>query len=94
MRKYYKEGLIISSIKFISVPIITVSAAWLLGLGALGINWKLALISFVVIPLLMIFAIHFNKKMTGTFRKMFGDVAEINTPQAFDPKSNSKWQTK
>ncbi|KMK76130.1 AEC family transporter [Alkalihalobacillus pseudalcaliphilus] len=34
VRKYYKEGLIISSIKFISVPIITVSAAWLLGLGA------------------------------------------------------------
>ncbi|KMK76673.1 multidrug ABC transporter ATP-binding protein [Alkalihalobacillus pseudalcaliphilus] len=58
------------------VAVMTLLGAFLI---MLGINWKLALISFVVIPLLMIFAIHFNKKMTGTFRKMFGDVAEINS---------------
>ncbi|NLP51515.1 ABC transporter ATP-binding protein [Bacillus sp. RO1] len=44
----------------------------------LTINWKLAILSFFVIPLLMILAIHFNKKMTRTFRRMFSDVAEIN----------------
>ncbi|WP_404351824.1 ABC transporter ATP-binding protein/permease [Sutcliffiella horikoshii] len=44
----------------------------------LSINWKLAILSFLVIPLLMILAIHFNKKMTRTFRRMFSDVAEIN----------------
>jgi ATP-binding cassette subfamily B protein len=44
----------------------------------LTINWKLAILSFLVIPLLMILAIHFNKKMTRTFRRMFSDVAEIN----------------
>lgn len=44
-----------------------------------SINWKLAVISFIVIPLLIIFAIYFNKKMTRTFRKMFQDVAEINS---------------
>ncbi|MCA1321755.1 ABC transporter ATP-binding protein/permease [Bacillus tianshenii] len=44
----------------------------------LSINWKLAILSFLVIPLLMVLAIHFNKKMTRTFRRMFGDVAEIN----------------
>lgn len=44
----------------------------------LSINWKLALLSFLVIPLLMVLAIHFNKKMTSTFRRMFSDVAEIN----------------
>ncbi len=44
----------------------------------LAINWKLAILSFLVIPLLMILAIHFNKKMTRTFRRMFSDVAEIN----------------
>ncbi|KYG30722.1 ABC transporter ATP-binding protein [Alkalihalobacillus trypoxylicola] len=58
------------------VAIMTLLGAFLL---MLGINWKLAIISFIVIPLLMIFAIHFNKKMTVTFRKMFGDVAEINS---------------
>ncbi|KMJ56876.1 multidrug ABC transporter ATP-binding protein [Bacillus sp. LL01] len=44
----------------------------------LSINWKLAILSFLVIPLLMVLAIHFNKKMTHTFRRMFSDVAEIN----------------
>ncbi|GAE32088.1 ABC transporter ATP-binding protein [Alkalihalobacillus hemicellulosilyticus] len=42
------------------------------------INWKLAVISFLVIPLLTYCAIYFNKKMTRTFRKMFNDVGEIN----------------
>ncbi|KGA98591.1 multidrug ABC transporter ATP-binding protein [Alkalihalobacillus alcalophilus ATCC 27647 = CGMCC 1.3604] len=58
------------------VAVMTLLGAFLI---MLGINWKLAIISFIVIPLLMIFAIHFNKKMTKTFRKMFGDVAEINS---------------
>lgn len=44
-----------------------------------SINWKLAVLSFIVIPLLIVFAIYFNKKMTATFRKMFQDVAEINS---------------
>ncbi|KHF39151.1 ABC transporter ATP-binding protein [Halalkalibacter okhensis] len=51
-------------------------------LGAFGlmltINWKLAIISFIVIPVLTCLAIYFNKKMTRTFRKMFNDVADIN----------------
>ncbi len=45
----------------------------------LMINWKLAVLSFIVIPLLIILAIYFNKKMTKTFRRMFQDVAEINS---------------
>lgn len=44
----------------------------------LTINWQLALIIFIVVPLIVIFAIHFNKKMTTTFRQMFRDVANIN----------------
>lgn len=44
----------------------------------LTINVNLALIIFTVVPLIVIFAIHFNKKMTTTFRRMFKDVAEIN----------------
>lgn len=50
--------------------------------GAFGImltiNWKLAIISFFVIPLLTCLAIYFNKKMVQTFRKMFTAVADIN----------------
>ncbi|MCR6108390.1 ABC transporter ATP-binding protein [Salipaludibacillus agaradhaerens] len=42
------------------------------------INWRLALIIFTVVPLIVIFAIYFNKKMTHTFRHMFKDVADIN----------------
>jgi len=38
------------------------------------INWKLALLTFFVIPFLLWLALYFNKKMTGTFRRLFSDV--------------------
>jgi ATP-binding cassette subfamily B protein len=44
----------------------------------LTINWRLAILSFLVIPILTYLAIYFNKKMTRTFRRMFSDVADIN----------------
>ncbi|WP_017473726.1 ABC transporter ATP-binding protein [Amphibacillus jilinensis] len=44
----------------------------------MSIDFQLALIIFTVVPLIVIFAIHFNKKMTQTFRRMFHDVADIN----------------
>ncbi|MEH7392075.1 ABC transporter ATP-binding protein [Bacillus sp. JJ1474] len=58
------------------VAIMTLVGSFIL---MVSINWKLAVISFIVIPLLIIFAIYFNKKMTRTFRRMFQDVAEINS---------------
>jgi ATP-binding cassette subfamily B protein len=57
------------------VALMTLAGAFII---MLTINWKLAILSFLVIPLLMILAIYFNKKMTRTFRRMFSDVAEIN----------------
>ncbi|SFG59638.1 ATP-binding cassette, subfamily B [Halobacillus alkaliphilus] len=45
----------------------------------LTINWKLAVLSFIVIPFLIVLAIYFNKKMTVTFRRMFHNVAELNS---------------
>ncbi|WP_223703115.1 ABC transporter ATP-binding protein [Sutcliffiella deserti] len=57
------------------VALMTLVGAFIL---MMTINWKLAILSFLVIPLLMVLAIYFNKKMTKTFRRMFGDVAEIN----------------
>lgn len=58
------------------VAIMTLIGAFMI---MIGINWPLAVISFIVIPLLMIFAIYFNKLMTGTFRMMFNDIADINS---------------
>ncbi|ERN51760.1 ABC transporter ATP-binding protein [Alkalihalophilus marmarensis] len=57
------------------VALMTLAGAFVI---MLTINWKLAILSFLVIPLLMCLAIHFNKKMIHTFRKMFSDVADIN----------------
>ncbi len=59
----------------IFVAIMTLVGSFIL---MLTINWKLAVISFLVIPLLTVLAIYFNKKMTRTFRKMFNDIGDIN----------------
>ncbi|MCM3290599.1 ABC transporter ATP-binding protein/permease [Paenibacillus sp. MER 180] len=44
----------------------------------LGLNWKLAVLTFVVVPLLCSITIYFNKKMMGTFRRMMTDLADFN----------------
>jgi len=44
----------------------------------LFINWKLAVITFLVIPLLIWLAVYSNTKMTRTFRQMFSHVADFN----------------
>lgn len=51
-------------------------------LGAFGImlwiNPELAVISFVIVPFILVIAIYFNKKMTVAFRELFGRVSEFN----------------
>ncbi|MEC0229402.1 ABC transporter ATP-binding protein [Paenibacillus alba] len=42
------------------------------------INWKLALLTVIVIPGLIYLALHFNRKMMQAFRRMFKDIAEFN----------------
>ncbi|WP_088102920.1 ABC transporter ATP-binding protein [Halalkalibacter urbisdiaboli] len=44
----------------------------------LYINWKMAILTFLVIPFLIWLAIYFNKKMTGAFRSLFKDIADFN----------------
>ena len=44
----------------------------------LMIHTNLALLTFLVIPILIWLGIFFNQKMTKTFRRMFSDVAEFN----------------
>ena len=51
-------------------------------LGAFGImlsiNAELAVISFIIVPVILIIAIYFNKKMTVAFRELFGRVSDFN----------------
>ena len=53
----------------------------LLGITAvlLGINWQLALISFMVLPVVMLASIHFAGQARGAFRVLRIKIAEINT---------------
>ncbi|MEW9699244.1 ABC transporter ATP-binding protein [Paenibacillus sp. SI8] len=44
----------------------------------LMINVKLALLTFIIVPFLLWIAVYFNQKMTKTFRRMMGDLADIN----------------
>ena len=51
-------------------------------LGAFGIMYyihpELAIISFIIVPLILVIAIYFNKKMTVAFRELFGRVSDFN----------------
>lgn len=58
------------------IAIMTLVGAFLL---MLSIHTKLALLTFIVIPLLAWFAIYFTKKMTRTYERLFGNVAEFNS---------------
>ncbi|MEC0248553.1 ABC transporter ATP-binding protein [Paenibacillus chitinolyticus] len=58
------------------IAIMTLIGAFLL---MLSIHTKLALLTFIVIPLLAWFAIYFTKKMTRTYERLFGNVAEFNS---------------
>ncbi|OLN22113.1 multidrug ABC transporter ATP-binding protein [Domibacillus antri] len=42
------------------------------------INWKLAVLTFIIIPIILWLAVYFNKKMTGAFHQLFGDIADFN----------------
>lgn len=42
------------------------------------LNWKLTVLTFLVIPIIVWVAMHFNRRMTKTYRRLFGDVAQFN----------------
>ncbi|MCX6044001.1 MAG: ABC transporter ATP-binding protein [Chloroflexi bacterium] len=42
------------------------------------INWKLTILTFLVIPLIVWVAMYFSGKMTKTYRQLFGNVAQFN----------------
>ncbi len=44
----------------------------------LSINWKLAVLTFIIIPFLICLSIYFSKKMSRAFSQMFTDIADFN----------------
>lgn len=42
------------------------------------INWQLAVLTFIIVPGILWLAVFFNKKMTGAFHRLFGDIADFN----------------
>ncbi|AZN42028.1 ABC transporter ATP-binding protein [Paenibacillus albus] len=44
----------------------------------LFINWKLAVLTFIVVPLMIYLAIFFSRQMTKAFHQLFSDIAEFN----------------
>jgi ATP-binding cassette subfamily B protein len=59
----------------IFIAIMTLMGAFIL---MLFINWKLAVLTFLIIPFMAWLAIFFSRKMTTTYRRLFGDVADFN----------------
>lgn len=50
--------------------------------GAFGlmvsINWKLAILTFIIIPFIIYLSLYFGQKMSRAFKRMFGDIADFN----------------
>ncbi|MBO0999731.1 ABC transporter ATP-binding protein [Bacillus sp. SD075] len=44
----------------------------------LSINWKLAVLTFIIIPFLICLSIYFGRKMSRAFSQMFADIADFN----------------
>jgi len=51
-------------------------------LGAFGImlsiNWQLAVMTFIIIPLMIYLSLYFSRKMSRAFDRMFSDIADYN----------------
>ncbi|MGG4454439.1 ABC transporter ATP-binding protein [Brevibacillus porteri] len=57
------------------IAVMTLIGAFLL---MFNINEEMALLTFCVIPLLIFFVVYFNRKMTGAFHRLYGDMADFN----------------
>ncbi|MXQ53517.1 ABC transporter ATP-binding protein [Shimazuella alba] len=43
------------------------------------INWEMAILTFLVVPVFAFLALYFNRKMTQTYKKLFANIADFNT---------------
>ena len=44
----------------------------------LMMNWKLALLAFIVVPIIIWVVVYFNKKMTSAIHQLFQDIGDFN----------------
>ncbi|CAH1221239.1 Putative multidrug export ATP-binding/permease protein [Paenibacillus plantiphilus] len=44
----------------------------------LGINWQLAVMTFIIVPLMIYLSLYFSRKMSRAFNRMFSDIADYN----------------
>ncbi|GAA3399801.1 ABC transporter ATP-binding protein [Paenibacillus hodogayensis] len=44
----------------------------------LGINWHLAVLTFIIIPVMIYLSLYFSRKMSKAFKRMFADIADFN----------------
>ena len=44
----------------------------------LGLNWELAVMTFVIVPLMVYLSLYFSGKMSAAFKRMFSDIADYN----------------
>ncbi|MFD3257620.1 ABC transporter ATP-binding protein [Paenibacillus lentus] len=57
------------------IAIMTLSGAF--GI-MLGINWQLAVLTFIIVPLMIYLSLYFSRKMSAAFKRMFSDIADYN----------------
>lgn len=44
----------------------------------LFLNWKLALLTFIIVPFIIVVVIYFNKKMTKAIQQLYNDIGDFN----------------
>lgn len=57
------------------IAVMTLLGSFLL---MLFINWKLAVLTFVIVPIIIWVVIYFNKKMTAAIHQLYKDIGEFN----------------
>ncbi|WP_374018939.1 ABC transporter ATP-binding protein [Paenibacillus thiaminolyticus] len=44
----------------------------------LSINWELAVLTFIIVPVMIYLSLYFSRKMSRAFKRMFADIADYN----------------
>lgn len=57
------------------IAVMTLLGAFVL---MLAINWKLAILTFIVVPFIIWVVIYFNKKMTAAIHQLYKDIGDFN----------------
>lgn len=57
------------------IAVMTLAGSFIL---MLFINWKLAILTFIVVPFIIMVVIYFNKKMTKAIHQLYKDVGDFN----------------